>query len=174
MRTLLLAAALAAALYAADPWKEKPASEWSDKDVQRVLSSSPWSKQVTAEFDFARMTPSGGRADRGGRGGGGWSGRGAGGGGGSMGGPGGGGGGWGGYGGGPGGAVDREQPPAPRFNVRWESAAPMREALVRTEAPYAKDLEQWAAQYYVISVSGSVAAVAGSRLRAIRKPGCSA
>lgn len=38
--------ALALGLWAADSWQNKPAAEWSDKDVQKVLTNSPWSKNV--------------------------------------------------------------------------------------------------------------------------------
>jgi hypothetical protein len=39
---LLILASLAWA--GGDPWKAKPMSQWSDKDVQDILQNSPWSK----------------------------------------------------------------------------------------------------------------------------------
>jgi hypothetical protein len=36
----------AAAAHAADPWQEKPHSEWTLEDVQKVMTSSPWVKTV--------------------------------------------------------------------------------------------------------------------------------
>ena len=29
-----------------DPWKDKPYTQWDDKDVQRILTSSPWMRSV--------------------------------------------------------------------------------------------------------------------------------
>jgi hypothetical protein len=61
-----LAAALllcAFCLYAADFWA-KPYTEWSDKDIQKMLSSSPWAKQVPLS-----MGGGGGGGGRSGRGG---------------------------------------------------------------------------------------------------------
>ncbi len=33
-------------VWAGDPWKEKPWTEWTEKDVQKVLQDSPWCKTV--------------------------------------------------------------------------------------------------------------------------------
>jgi hypothetical protein len=46
MKKLTLLAA-AFSLFAADPWQSKPFTEWSDKDVQKILSGSPWARSVT-------------------------------------------------------------------------------------------------------------------------------
>jgi hypothetical protein len=44
---VLAAAILAAVCWAGgDPWKDKPYTQWDDKDVQHVLSSSPWMRSV--------------------------------------------------------------------------------------------------------------------------------
>lgn len=49
------ALALAAfSLFAADSWQSKPYTEWNDKDVQKILSSSPWVHSVTISGDSAR------------------------------------------------------------------------------------------------------------------------
>ena len=34
-------------LYAADFWQSKPFAEWSEKDAQRMVENSPWSKAVS-------------------------------------------------------------------------------------------------------------------------------
>ncbi|HMD48352.1 MAG TPA: hypothetical protein VKG79_04610 [Bryobacteraceae bacterium] len=38
--------AAAVCLFAADPWQSKPYTQWSEKDVQKILSSSPWARPV--------------------------------------------------------------------------------------------------------------------------------
>jgi len=44
-RLTLLVAAFS--LMAADPWQSKPFTEWSDKDVQKILTNSPWAHSVS-------------------------------------------------------------------------------------------------------------------------------
>jgi len=44
---VLAMAALAWAF--SDPWKDKPFQQWDEKDVQKVLSNSPWSKIVMTD-----------------------------------------------------------------------------------------------------------------------------
>jgi hypothetical protein len=34
-------------LYAADAWQSKPFTDWTDKDVQKILTSSPWAHSVS-------------------------------------------------------------------------------------------------------------------------------
>jgi hypothetical protein len=91
-------------LTAADFWK-KPYTEWSDKDVTKLMTDSPWAKSASVTMSF----PGGGGAPPGGGGFGGGGGR----------------------GGGP--AGDQSPPPPPSFEIvaRCESALPMRQALVR-------------------------------------------
>lgn len=43
---LLVGAIFATFVVAGDPWKEKPYTEWTAKDVKKVLEKSPWSKIV--------------------------------------------------------------------------------------------------------------------------------
>lgn len=119
-------------------WNDKQPSEWSEKDIQRLLTKSPWAKEATAEMNLPNM---GGPEGGGGRGGGMSGGR--------MGGPGMGGPDMGGPrmegsegAGGPGGA--RLQMKA---LVRWETAAPIRDASKR-------QLLRDPSGSYVISVSG--------------------
>src|SRR5208282_839260 len=75
---ILAIAALAWA--SSDPWKDKPFQQWDEKDVQKVLSISPWSRMIQADagFDNSGSAPSGlpqgssagaGAAGGGGRGG---------------------------------------------------------------------------------------------------------
>lgn len=107
-------------LLGADVWTKKP-SEWSGKDIQRILTKSPWAKEATVALNLA-----GGGMD-GGRGGG-------------MGGPPGGGMGGppagGGMGGPPGGMDGPGGGGGPQLHaiVRWESALPIRLALKKEDA----------------------------------------
>lgn len=41
--------AIAALAWASDPWKSKPYQQWDQKDVQKILQDSPWSKVVRVE-----------------------------------------------------------------------------------------------------------------------------
>jgi hypothetical protein len=156
------------AFFPGEFWHEKSPSEWTEKDLQKLMTKSPWAKQVTASVDMSALAGrmggggmGGGRRGGGGmggggmRGGGGMGGAGAGGvGGGGMGGGGieGGGGGMpdagmgGGAMGGPGGG-GASGPPEIRALVRWETAAPIREANKRH---FSAD----SASHYLISVSG--------------------
>jgi hypothetical protein len=111
-------------LVSADVWSKKP-SEWSDKDIQRILTRSPWAKEATVALNQA-----GGGMDSapgGGRGGG-------------MGGPPGGmdgppGGGMGGPPGGMDGPGMGSGAPQLHAVVRWESALPIRLALKKEDEP---------------------------------------
>lgn len=147
MKKVLLAFACASLiLMAADPWKDKQSSDWTEKDANRVLTNSPWAQTASAQMDSSQM---GGGMGRGG---------GMGGPGGGIGGPGGGpedgiGGGGGGMRG-PGGGMGGPVRQAPKILVRWESAAPVREAAVRLENPQASTLAELTKDYYVVSTSG--------------------
>ena len=102
-----------APLLAEDFWKTKPYTEWNEKELKKLLTNSPWAKEVTA------VLPGGGGG--GGAGGGGGMdvetmGGGAGanvGGGGAV-------------GGGGGGSA-----PAVTAKVRWQTAMPVKQALVK-------------------------------------------
>ncbi|HUJ32255.1 MAG TPA: hypothetical protein VLY23_13305 [Candidatus Acidoferrum sp.] len=124
--------AVAALVWASsDPWKDKPYQQWDQKDVQHVLSNSPWAKtvQVDAKSSGADLQASQGGLPQGSSAGGG-----------SMGGgggrPGGGGGGMGGSqppeaGGGAGGSDMGGGVPQIVLSVRWLSSRTMREAFLR-------------------------------------------
>ncbi|MGD0199574.1 MAG: hypothetical protein ABSD27_02370 [Bryobacteraceae bacterium] len=141
---LVLAAGASAAtwsrLYASSSefWKKKPPAEWTSEEIDRLITRSPWAKQVTAESRSWQGGGPGGRGGGpGGRGGGiqfpggiSFPGGGMGGGRGGRGGP-----------GGRGGATQF------KGTVRWESAKPILEALKTT-------LPESLANRYVISVSG--------------------
>jgi len=163
--SIALLAIAAFALASSDPWKGKPYQQWDEKDIQKILQNSPWSKTVTVDakwegssgagaYGTAPAAPS--RLPQGSSAGG--SGAAGGGGRPGMGGGGGGGGSAPSAGGGmpeAGGAV----PQAP-FAVRWLSSRTMREALVRsailsgklTEADASKDLAQTPDTYQVMVI----------------------
>jgi len=134
---LTLAGSLCAvALFASDFWKTKDSSQWTNEEVAKLLTDSPWAKQITVSSGQPAQRRSGGR--RGGMGGGF---------------PGGGGGGGypgGGGGGGYGGSSSQE------IVLRWESAAPVQQALLR-QRPHsdgAKPPEDINQKYYVVSMLG--------------------
>ena len=150
----VLASVRAWAAPAGEFWNSKEPSEWSDEEVRRLLTDSPWAKEVAAEFDFD-TAGRGGADERGGRRGGIEGG---------MGGMGGGMGGRGGMGGGgigaPGngvtgrrsqgaqGAQSGEGPPrGSRILIRWETAKAVRDAA-------RKALASDTTGDYVISVAG--------------------
>jgi len=120
----------AVALLAADFWQAKKFTEWTDKEVQKLLRDSPWARpvEVRLEGGGGGTGGGGGRGGRGGRGGGGGgmpSAASAGGGsdeGGGM-------GGGGGRGGGAGGGI--EAPPTQTVIVRWHTALPVKQAVAR-------------------------------------------
>jgi hypothetical protein len=159
IRITLAASLGAVALWASDFWKTKDYTQWSSDEVVKVLTDSPWAKEITVTSGQQGQQRRGGGGRRGGMGGGGYPGGGGGypGGGGAN--PGGGGGypsggGGGGYGGGM-----REQ-----VVIRWDSALAIQHALLRQghhPAPSeddskgaskpAEDINQ---KYYVVAVLG--------------------
>lgn len=143
----LAAGGFSAGVRAADFWNAKAPSDWSEKESERLLTKSPWAKEVNLPPMSGPYAGSGdanrGGGGRGGGGGMGGGGMGSGGGGGAMTGP----------RAGSGsptameGGVPRGMPPQPKALVRWESAAPVR-AAAHSPVPEA------AAKYYIISVKG--------------------
>lgn len=143
MRKVILAT-LAVALFTAicwasgDPWKDKPYAQWDDKDIQRIITNSPWARNVTVSADWAASSmptaggggygggptaqPSGSSAPPTSPGGGGGMKSGGGGGGAPM----------GGGGGAPGGG-DVPSIPQVSFSVFWMSSRTMRAALLRRQ-----------------------------------------
>ena len=47
LRTALIILLGAGLLWAAEPWKEKPYTEWTQKDVEKIAQDSPWAHVVT-------------------------------------------------------------------------------------------------------------------------------
>jgi hypothetical protein len=170
-RSLLLvlgAAAVPVPVFAAEPW-QKEFSQWNDKDIQKILQDSPWAKNAAVPIGMPGGGGGGGRS--GGRGGG----RGGGGGGGmadasgASGGMSGGGGGGGGMGGGGGAGGGGNQgggdmapsgaPPTISFLIRWQSAAPVKAAVVRAKmgkeadtSTQAKEFIEKEEETYVVAV----------------------
>jgi hypothetical protein len=57
---VLLAAMLASGMLLAgskDPWIAKPFDQWTDQDIQTILTVSPWIQKVTVEATWKPMTP---------------------------------------------------------------------------------------------------------------------
>ena len=133
-------------LNAADPWKERKATEFTPEDVQKLATKSPWAKEALVTMQL--QAGEGGGGGGGGRSGGGGGGRGGGGGGMSGGGGGEGGmGGAGGGGGGMGGGMPGGGAPQIKVNIRWESAQILIDAGKRQRS---KD----ASAFYVLSATG--------------------
>ena len=161
-----------AILSAASFWETKDYTEWSAKEVRKILNNSPWAKKVS--LNFGGMGGPGGQGSPGGYGGGAGGGRGGGGfpGGGAGGGFPGGGGGGGGIPGGGGGGASRggggygragggQSPPQLELTIQWSSALPVKQALMRGRfgneahtAAEAKQFLQRGETHYVVSVSG--------------------
>jgi hypothetical protein len=152
--------ACAVMLFAADFWKTKDASQWTDDEINKVLSDSPWAKAKTVQPQQSQT----GQRGMGRRGGGfGFPGGGLGGGGGYPGGGGGYPGGGGGYpqsGGGypqSGSNGDPAQNEPMNLTIRWASAAPIQAALMRQGASASDELKAVSAsteKYYVVTVLG--------------------
>jgi hypothetical protein len=125
MRRLILTAGLAvtaaAALSGAGVWETKPFMMWSDKELQQVLTDSPWSKSVQVVMNTVGRGGGGGESETAGGGGG------RGGGGGDTEGGGGrrGGGGRGGF---------PTAAPQVKLLVSWRTALPMKQAMARAVA----------------------------------------
>ena len=115
-------------LWAADFWDKKGYKEWKEKEVLKMLSKSPWAQNVNLDSNQFRSgafkdafpdAPGGGGAIGGMGGGGGLAG--------------GGGGGGSGSGVGSGGIRrGRRGPPPIKLTVRWVSALPVKQAMVRS------------------------------------------
>ena len=127
--TVLIVLGLGAwVLSAAEFWEKKKFSEWNEKEVRKILSDSPWCRPVEIRLDTAggaRMAGGGGRGRRGGGGGGGFADASTGSMGGtdeSMG---------GGMGRGAGSMSMPEAAPTITVYVRWRTALPVKQALVR-------------------------------------------
>lgn len=171
---VLGAAATPLPVFAADPW-EKEISQWSEKDIQRIMQDSPWAKNASVPLGVGG-NPGGGGGGRGGRGrGGGGGGGGIGdastGAGGSMGGD------SGGMGGGRGAPAGGDMSPSggavPSINflIRWQSARPIKAALIRarlgkeadTSAQAKAFIEKEEPDYVVAMVAPGMLGMGGER-----------
>lgn len=174
MRKLAVCFLFAAlSLWAADFWQSKKFTDWSGREVQKMLDSSPWAKSVSVPGEL--VTPGGGATRRsrdGGRGAIGEIGN-------------------------PNGAapdpmdqparsgagraaqnadVDRDAAPMLTFTVRWESALPVRMARMRakygSEADTSPEVQKILATEepnYVITVTGARLGSLGGDAEAIKK-----
>jgi len=144
-------------VFSEDFWKVKPYTEWTEKEVKKMLSNSPWAKDVSAGMQGG----GGGGMGKGGGGGGGRRGGGGGGGGMSAGGAaeeGGGGGGMGGASGGMGGGGGA---PEIMAKVRWQTALPIKQALIKMKfgseaatSTQAKQLLEAVDEVYLVVMEG--------------------
>lgn len=136
------------------PWKDKQIAAWTEADAMEVLTNSPWAKSVTPTFNRSSTVQHGSRG--GGRGGSGINIGGIGIGGGGMG-RGGGMGGRGGMGGsgsrgtGSNGGSQGPSGQMPDLTVRWESALPIQEALLKTRDNSSPSMDEG---QYAIAVFG--------------------
>ena len=137
----LVAIAASSGLAAANFWDKKAFTTWSEKEVEEILTDSPWSQTVTIALR-GRQGGGGGRGRGGGFGGGVDR--------------------LGGRGGGRGGADGfNTAPPRLRLTVSWRSALPVKQALVKSQSRnnegISSDQEQFLGQAelsYVVSASG--------------------
>jgi hypothetical protein len=126
-------------------WMEQDYTQWSTADARRILNDSAWARQATAFFgttdedarDFPVQSPTPRDAGMGGRSvsDGNWDG--------GV------------------GRIPRGGTPTLPVLVRWDSALPVREALLRLHDKAARDTERTLAEpdkYYVLSVLGLVRA----------------
>ncbi|MEO7143481.1 MAG: hypothetical protein ABI165_08255 [Bryobacteraceae bacterium] len=157
--SLIAVAVCAVVLYAADAWKTEDSSKWTSEDIQKILTDSPWAKRVNVSGGTSGER----RGGRMGAGGLGLPGGGMGRGGGGMGMPGGGmgmpNGGWGGgsgggMGSGRGGRGGGGRPQASLVTIRWDSAAPVKAALLRQRPDDAAKTPEAPVKDYVITVDG--------------------
>jgi len=56
-----LAVIFVSSTFAADFWQAKPFTEWSEKEIQRLLTNSPWAKPVIASMAEAMQAAPAGR-----------------------------------------------------------------------------------------------------------------
>jgi hypothetical protein len=144
-------------LFAADFWKTKDSTQWTSEEVSKVLNDSPWARGKTVQPQQSQMRRGGGGRRGGGFGypGGGLGGGGYPGGGGGY--PGGGGGYPGGSNGGGGSNGDGSQAGPMNLTIRWASALPVQQALMRQGGGDSDELKAATAateKYYVVSVLG--------------------
>ncbi len=142
----------AVSLLAADFWQAKPFTDWNDKDVQKMLQSSPWAKPFSVALSTGNGSVAGRKAGNSSNSG-------------AMSGPAGTAdqGGLGRYAGSREGGPDSNPGGGPTINltVRWQSALPVREALVKAKygneaatSPEAKKMLEAPIEHYILAVGG--------------------
>ena len=57
VRSMLVVLLSVALLWAGDPWKEKPYTEWTEKEVAKVFQDSPWARRVTILSGEVNLAP---------------------------------------------------------------------------------------------------------------------
>jgi hypothetical protein len=130
-------------LVAADFWQSNPSTEWNDRELQKMVTNSPWARPLTVSMPAAGAGDAGAppplSEGRGGRGGGGIP-----------------------VGGVPAGTGGL----APTLFARWQSALPVKQAFVRLKygaqagtSPEAKQLLERQEPDYVIVVSGPLRSI---------------
>jgi hypothetical protein len=154
--SFVIAGLVTGSCFAADFWMQKKPSDWNEKEAKRLITRSPWAREVqlSGGGGGGGMGGGGGRGGRKGGGGGGGGAMGGGMGGGGIGGGDMGGGGGGDMGGGGGGGMGAGMggPSAPTVTVVWDSAPPVHEARLKLEQ---KDYAAGpAAEFYVVSIVG--------------------
>lgn len=144
---LLLCGAGAIVLLAADSWQKKPFTEWGEKEIRKILDDSPWARTMDiiagAPGDSRGLAQS--NSPLAGAGGG----------------PGGGGGGMGRRGGGDAGMGDESRVRTVRLVMRFVSALPIRQAMMRArygdevgKSPEAARVLSNPDKYYVVAIAG--------------------
>lgn len=162
--SLVVLAMAVLAWASSDPWKDKPFQKWDEKDVQKVLSGSPWSKIVmtdagpgggaVAPSSLPQANPgtpgAGSGGGRGGMGGG------------SSSSPSGGG----------GGAVTATDADASAsqasFAVRWGSSRTVREAFLRSKVLSGKSTEEDAEQQLAQPPAAYLVVISGQQMAAFQ------
>jgi hypothetical protein len=135
----IVAATLVSVGWASDAWKDKKPADWTQKQMDKFMTNSPWSNTVEPSSNLPMDSGSPGGPGGGGYGGGGMGG-------------GGGRGGGGGMGGGMGAAM-----PIMTFQIRWLSAPIMREALKVAESDqFNAEIQKYVNDYYIIGVQMQV------------------
>jgi hypothetical protein len=155
LTAICLGIALAGSLMAAPFWVSKPYTQWTEKEVEKLLGNSPWVQSAAIEMDFSAMRRGPGGASAGGPGGPGAGGPG-------MGGP-----------GGPG--MGGFEPPS--AYIMWQSATPIRQAMARAAAlrqsPAAADLEAQLSTeptHHILAVMGLRTGPGGMGPGGMRRP----
>lgn len=173
-RFALLAGCCALTLIAEDFWLKKPYTDWGDKEAVKLLQNSPWARQVSVSLGGPAQATDGGGGGRGGsRGGGGGGGMGSG-----MGdatagamdspnmnGP---------NSGGRGGAGGQMESlgggPSILVTVRWQSALPVRQALVVSKLGREKATSEEASKFLNQELPGYILALIGLPAEMARIP----